>query len=55
MSDEDEKKLLSESFENFELIEDGFRKTISHKVKELWTVEGKDPTYKPPINRTTYR
>jgi len=52
---EDEKKLLNESFEDFELEEDDFRKTISTKVKKLWTIKGEDPTYKPPINRTNYR
>ena len=54
LSDEDEKKLLNETFGDFELEED-FRKTISLKAKELWTVEGKDPTYKPPIKRVSFR
>jgi ferredoxin-nitrite reductase len=47
--------LLATSFENFSLVEDDMKKTISVLVKELWTVEGKDPHYKPPIQRTNFR
>ena len=52
---EEEKKLLKETFPDFELIEDDFFKTLSAKAKELWTIEGKDPKYKPPIKRTSFR
>jgi ferredoxin-nitrite reductase len=52
---EEEKELLLSSFDGFELIEDDFFKTLSHKAKELWTIEGKDPKYKPPIERTNFR
>jgi ferredoxin-nitrite reductase len=52
---EDEKKLLMQSFENVALIEDDFKKSISALVKELWTVEGEDPHYKPPIKRVNFR
>jgi len=55
MNQEDEKRLLMDNFKDFELTEDDFKKTISLKVKELWTIEGKDPTYKPPIKRTNFR
>ena len=55
MSEKDEEKLFKETFDNFEINEEGFRKTISLKVKELWTIEGEDPMYKPAIERTTYR
>ncbi|MCW9026799.1 MAG: nitrite/sulfite reductase, partial [Thiovulaceae bacterium] len=55
LTQEDEEKLLKDNFEELEIHEDGFRKTISLKVKELWTIEGKDPNYKPPINRTNFR
>jgi ferredoxin-nitrite reductase len=50
-----ESTLLSKYFQNFTLVEDDMKKTISHMVKELWTVEGKDPHYKPPIQRTNFR
>ena len=55
ISQEDEEKLLKDNFKELEIHEDGFRKTISLKVKELWTIEGKDPNYKPPIERTNFR
>ena len=51
----EETKLLQENFKNVALVEDDFKKTISALAKELWTVEGKDPHYKPPINRTNFR
>ena len=50
----DEESLLKESFPNFELGED-FKKTVSIKCKELWTIEGADPMYKPKINRVNFR
>ena len=52
---EEEKTLLLETFAGFELVEEDFFKTLSHKAKELWTIEGKDPKYKPPIERTSFR
>jgi ferredoxin-nitrite reductase len=52
---EDEKKLLTQSFKNVALVEDDFKKSISALVKELWTVEGEDPHYKPPIKRVNFR
>ena len=52
---EEEKELLLTTFEGFELIEDDFFKTLTAKAKELWTIEGKDPKYKPPILRTVHR
>jgi ferredoxin-nitrite reductase len=35
--------------------EEAFFERISALAKELWTVAGKDPTYKPPIERTVFR
>ena len=35
--------------------EAGFFDAIGTLSKALWTVEGKDPTYKPPIERTVFR
>ena len=55
VNEKDEEKLFKKSFANFETHEEGFRKTISLKVKEFWTIEGKDPMYTPAIKRTTYR
>ena len=53
-----ELELLKEHFSEVEmlkLIETHFRESISKLSKELWTVEGKDPNYKPPIERTSFR
>jgi len=55
LSHEVEKELLLLTFKEFVFVEDNFKKTISVLVKELWTVEGKDPKYKPKINRVNYR
>jgi len=52
---EEEEKLLFESFAGVKLIENDFKKTVSSLAKELWTVEGKDPHYKPPIKRVNVR
>ena len=52
---EDELAMLKENFSDFELIEDNMKKTVSYLVKELWTVAGEDPHYKPPIQRTNFR
>jgi len=51
----EEKQILQASFPQEELIEDNFKKTISKLVKELWTVAGEDPHYKPPIKRVNFR
>ncbi len=51
----EEKQLLFASFANAELIEDDFKKTLSALAKELWTVAGKDPHYKPPMKRVNVR
>ncbi len=50
-----EKELLQKYFIGLELIDNDFKKSISAISKELWTVEGKDPTYKPPIKRVAFR
>ena len=52
---EDELAMLKENFSDFELLEDNMKKTVSYLVKELWTVAGEDPHYKPPIQRTNFR
>ena len=51
----EEEKLLFESFSGVALIENDFKRTISALSKELWTVAGKDPHYKPPIKRVKVR
>ncbi len=53
-----ELELLKEQFveiEMLELVETHFRDAISALAKELWTVAGKDPNYKPPIERNVFR
>jgi len=55
LSQEDETALLREHFTDVVLIENNMKKSVSQLVKELWTVEGQDPHYKPPIERTTFR
>ena len=53
-----EKGLLEKHFKDVDFIEsfdDGFMKSVSALSKKLWTVEGKDPTYKPKINRVNFR
>jgi len=50
-----EKELLQKSFQNISFIEEDMKKTVSALVKELWTVEGKDPKYHPPIQRVNFR
>ncbi|WP_297483772.1 nitrite/sulfite reductase [Sulfurimonas sp.] len=52
---EQELALLSQYFDVFVLLENSMKKSVSTLVKELWTVEGKDPHYKPPIKRTSFR
>jgi len=36
-------------------IDESFKTTISEMSQKLWFVEGKDPNYKPPIERTNFR
>ena len=50
-----EKEALVKHFEGVEFVDDRMDKTVSQLSKELWTIEGKDPTYKPPIIRTAVR
>lgn len=53
-----EKILIQSSFEELEElhnIDDKFFNTVSTLSKKLWTVEGKDPNYKPPIQRNVFR
>ncbi len=55
LTQEEELSLLRENFNDFELVEDNMKKSVSKLVKELWTVAGEDPHYKPPIQRTNFR
>ncbi len=55
VTEEIERDLLFTNFEDFELVDDDFKKSISHKVKELWTVKGEAALYTPPIKRTAFR
>ena len=54
-----EKSLLQEHFNDVDFLEpfaeDNFFKSISALSKKLWTIEGKDPHYKPKLNRTNFR
>ncbi len=54
-----EKSLLESTFPGADFLElideDSFHNTISIVSKKLWTIEGKDPNYKPPIERTAVR
>jgi ferredoxin-nitrite reductase len=53
-----EKELLANYFPKADfltLIDDSFFNVISILSKELWTIEGKDPIYKPPIKRVNFR
>lgn len=55
---EDEKRLLQNSFPELDFLdstENSFFKATSALSKKLWTVEGKDPNYKPPIKRIAFR
>lgn len=38
-------------FKTFDFTQQEFKKSISSLSKELWTVQGEDPKYKPPIKR----
>jgi len=54
-----EKELLAKHFSDVDFLEpfaeDNFFKSISAQSKKLWTVAGKDPHYKPKLNRTNFR
>lgn len=53
-----EKELLERFFpklESLDLIDENFFKATSALSKKLWTVEGKDPNYKPPMKRVAVR
>ncbi|MGB6020348.1 MAG: nitrite/sulfite reductase [Sulfurimonadaceae bacterium] len=53
-----EKALLEKYFEGLDfldLIDDSFFEAISILSRELWTIKGEDPHYKPPIERHVYR
>ena len=55
LSCKEEEQLLFETFSDMKLVENDLKKTQSALAKELWTVAGKDPHYKPPIKRTSVR
>ncbi len=53
-----EKEYLLQTFpevQSFKEIEDKFYDTTVSLSKKLWTIEGKDPNYKPSVKRNTYR
>ena len=53
-----EKAYLLKEFREVEVltdIEETFFDTLSSFSKKLWTVDGKDPHYKPPIKRAVFR
>ncbi|MBU0719992.1 nitrite/sulfite reductase [bacterium] len=53
-----EKRLLEESFPKSDfsdLIGESFSSAVSVLSKQLWTIEGKDSIYKPPVERTVFR
>ncbi|MBU1658842.1 nitrite/sulfite reductase [bacterium] len=53
-----EKQLLQKYFPQadfFDLIDESFFHAISILSKKLWTIEGKDPNYVPPIKRVVFR
>jgi len=62
-SDEDERfnyenGLLKTYFDGEDfltLIGENFQNAVSTMSKQLWTVEGEDPHYKPPIERHNVR
>jgi len=55
LSQEEEIALLKQTFSEVTLVEESMKKTVSELAKELWTIEGEDPHYKPPINRVNFR
>ena len=54
-----ELELLKKEFPDLdfwnEVEEDDLKKAVSYLSKKIWTIEGKDPHYKPCINRTNFR
>ena len=53
-----ERDLLKEEFSDLDFwvhINDNFINAVSYLSKKLWTIEGKDPHYKPMLNRTKFR
>ncbi|MBE0513466.1 nitrite/sulfite reductase [Sulfurimonas sp.] len=55
---EHEKELLKKEFSTldfWEHVNENFHDAISYLSKKLWTIEGKDPHYKPKIERTNFR
>ncbi len=53
-----EKGLLEKYFSGsdfLDLIDENFHNAVSILSKKLWTIEGKDPHYKPPIERHNVR
>lgn len=53
-----EKELLRHSFAEVDFLdamEESFFHAISLMSKKLWTIEGKDPNYKPPLQRVVFR
>ncbi|MFK5938330.1 MAG: nitrite/sulfite reductase [Sulfurimonas sp.] len=53
-----EKRYLLDTFPNLESlqnIDDSFTQTVSQLAKKIWSVEGEDPTYKPPMKRVNFR
>ena len=53
-----EKALLEKHFvglEVLDLVGDSFFEAVSTLSKELWTIKGEDPHYKPPIERNSFR
>jgi len=52
---EEEITLLTSTFSNVTLDVTSFKKSANALAKELWSVEGEDPTYRPPIKRVNFR
>ncbi|ABB44519.1 Ferredoxin--nitrite reductase [Sulfurimonas denitrificans DSM 1251] len=53
-----EKELLKKEFgelDFWEHVDENFHDAISYLSKELWTIEGEDPHYKPKIERVNFR
>ncbi len=53
-----EKRLLEDSFSGadfLDLIDESLQNAVSVLSKKLWSIEGKDPNYKPPIERHVCR
>lgn len=50
-----EKSQLQRHFSDLELVENSFSNTVTKLSKKLWTIEGEDPNYIPPIKRVNFR